>query len=607
MRQGLPALLLALSPSLISVTAYAEALDITNVSKAMSSKEAEIQSVGTQETDIQAAIRKLQAELLQVEQDEKRLENKRLKAKQALERQYARMLDDPELDLASSQKAYQDAWAKLKQNQQQQLDVEHQIQEQQISLSSSKAKSAQLSAELQELEESHFRLRADQLQNELTVQTSQTVSYLHNCAQDATLAQCKAQTTGLALQKAVNQFQSALIKNTTESEIVKQHLQQTALNIHVVSHQPVKTGFVNGGQYQAKIDVAIESRPSLNAACRLLNIDSAYCFDPSEKLEKSSTQKEVRWVTLTVRSNQYDDSVLINGVSYGATPVDIMLPTGAHTVSVKKEGFRSFSREMTLKQDGNLRAVLVENANLPHSGKAFADQIGEPTAAPQMIVVGAGNYYVGKNGSQQIELKRAYSISSTPVTVKQFAAFVNDTGYKTVAEKNKTCSTMENSVDVAVDGNYWRQPGFKQSDQSPVVCLSRDDAHAYTKWLSNKTGYQYRLPTEQEWEIAARAGTSSAYWWGDEFGTGKANTGWAGTKWSNVSSSPVNAFRPNALGLYDMVGNVWEWTNNRYGSAKGGAWSFAPAKASAHESLEVAPESTTNYIGFRVVRMLTKS
>ncbi|CCO45590.1 putative structural maintenance of chromosomes protein fused with sulphatase-modifying factor [Vibrio nigripulchritudo SOn1] len=607
MRQGLPALLLALSPSLIPFSATAESLDIASISEAISSKKAEIQSTVSQQTDIQATIRRLNAELDQAEKEASTLENTRVKAKQALERQYAQMLEDPDLDLSSSQKAYQDAWARLKQNQQNQLDIQHDIQEQRIKLSSTKAEGVKLDAELLGLEDSHYRLRAQRLQGELTRQTSQTVSYVHNCAQDATLAQCKEQSTGLALQKAVNLFQSALIDNTTENDLVKQHVQQATLNIHVVNHQPVRTGFIDGGQFQAKLEVAVESRPSQNAACRLLDIDSAYCFDPSEKQEMSSPQKEVRWVTLTVRSNQYDDRVLINGVSYGTTPVDIMLPTGAHTVSVVKDGFRSFNRDMTLRQDGTLRAVLVEKANVPRSGKAFADQLSANQSAPQMVVVGAGKYFIGKGGEQQVNLAKAYSISATPITVKQFATFVNDTGYKTSAEKNQTCSTMENSVELSVKGNFWRQPGFKQSDMSPVVCLSRKDAQAYTKWLSQKTGYQYRLPTEQEWEIAARAGSSASYWWGNEFGSGKANTGWGGTKWSNTSSSPVNTFRPNALGLYDMVGNVWEWTGSRFGSAKGGAWSFAPAKAAAHETLEVSPNATTNYIGFRIVRLLDKS
>jgi chromosome segregation ATPase len=169
--------LLALSPSLIPFSATAESLDIAIISEAISSKKAEIQSTVSQQTDIQATIRRLNAELDQAEKEASTLENTRVKAKQALERQYAQMLEDPDLDLSSSQKAYQDAWARLKQNQQNQLDIQHDIQEQRIKLSSTKAEGVKLDAELLGLEDSHYRLRAQRLRGELTLQTSQTVSY----------------------------------------------------------------------------------------------------------------------------------------------------------------------------------------------------------------------------------------------------------------------------------------------------------------------------------------------------------------------------------------------------------------------------------------------
>ena len=135
-----------------------------------------------------------------------------------------------------------------------------------------------------------------------------------------------------------------------------------------------------------------------------------------------------------------------------------------------------------------------------------------------------------------------------------------------------------------------------------MVCVSRNDAQAYVNWLSTKTKHTYRLPSEDEWEIAARAGAETNYWWGDSFIPNQANTGWGGTSWSNKSTSPVNAFKPNRLGIYDTVGNIWQWTSDSRGLLKGGAWNFSPDMAAAHQQLSLSSSSAANYVGFRVVR-----
>ena len=103
-------------------------------------------------------------------------------------------------------------------------------------------------------------------------------------------------------------------------------------------------------------------------------------------------------------------------------------------------------------------------------------------------------------------------------------------------------------------------PGDGGRGQRAVVNVSWNDANQYLQWLSEKTGEHYRLPTEAEWEYAARAGTTTNYWWGDDAGNAHANCEGCGSEWDNKRIAPVGRFAPNKWGVYDTAGNVWEWT-----------------------------------------------
>jgi formylglycine-generating enzyme required for sulfatase activity len=105
-------------------------------------------------------------------------------------------------------------------------------------------------------------------------------------------------------------------------------------------------------------------------------------------------------------------------------------------------------------------------------------------------------------------------------------------------------------------------PNENKRGRLAVVNVSWDDAQGYLKWLNGKYNgkYEYRLPTEVEWEYAARAGTTTPYWWGDEVGQNNANCLGCGSEWDNKKVAPVGSFKLNPFGLYDTSGNVWEWT-----------------------------------------------
>ncbi len=138
-------------------------------------------------------------------------------------------------------------------------------------------------------------------------------------------------------------------------------------------------------------------------------------------------------------------------------------------------------------------------------------------------------------------------------------------------------------------GADWQNPGFTQADRDPVVCLNWDDAIAYTRWLNGKVRSQtssdgigpYGLACEaDDREYAARAGTQTAYWWGDTIGSGHTACDGCGSGWDNKQPAPVGSFPPNPFGLYDVLGSKWEWAmdcwNDNYAGAQtdSAAWTI---------------------------------
>lgn len=151
----------------------------------------------------------------------------------------------------------------------------------------------------------------------------------------------------------------------------------------------------------------------------------------------------------------------------------------------------------------------------------------------------------------------AFAIGKYAVTRGQWADFVNATGRQT---PRATCAYA------AAVNPSWRDPGFPQGDDHPVVCVSWNDAKDYVRWMSQKTGKVYRLPTDAEREYAARAGSKTAFPWGPVASHEFANYGLdeccgrkveGRDKW--MATSPVGSFPPNAFGLFDMHGNIFEW------------------------------------------------
>lgn len=192
-----------------------------------------------------------------------------------------------------------------------------------------------------------------------------------------------------------------------------------------------------------------------------------------------------------------------------------------------------------------------------------------------------------------VRITRPFYLERTEVTVGQFRRFIDASGYVPESEADGTGGYGYNAAydpDKSERGDAfegrdkrysWRNPGFVQTDEHPVVNISWNDATALARWLSQKEGHVYRLPTEAEWEYAARAGGHTRYQHGDDpaglpdvANTFDPDAAPRWPKWQAFAAArsdghpftaPVASYAPNAFGLYDMHGNAWEWVADWYG------------------------------------------
>ncbi len=268
---------------------------------------------------------------------------------------------------------------------------------------------------------------------------------------------------------------------------------------------------------------------------------------------------------------------------------------------------------------------------------------------PRMTVLPVGNYMMGSTDATEfwrsqfeeplhrVRIRTPIAISKYEVTRAEYAAFADAT-----RRAAAPCQAWDGEAWVVDPARDWRDPGYPQEDDHPVTCVTWEDAQAYAAWLSSETGQTYRLPSEAEWEYAARALSETSRYWEaeatpldacaaanvyDAVGAHAHRFSWTSEVCRDgaAETAPVGNFRPNQFGLYDVLGNVWEWVEDCWhdsydgapddGSARrdgactervarGGSWHYAPWFVRAAHRLAETPTNATYDLGFRVALSL---
>jgi sulfatase modifying factor 1 len=248
------------------------------------------------------------------------------------------------------------------------------------------------------------------------------------------------------------------------------------------------------------------------------------------------------------------------------------------------------------------------------------------TVEHEWVAVGPGSFRMGDPAAapsddydehaHTVTLTRPFRLSAVPTTVDQFAHFVAETRFVTDAERARRGQGWGPRGIQWKPGVTWRTASDGLPGDTPVVVVSWNDATAYCRWAAGRTGLAVRLPTEAEWEYACRAGATGPY----NAPGGPTELGWFSTN-SAGRPQPVGRLRPNAWGLYDMHGNVWQWCADAFGpypdgpvtnptgpavadprfrSARCASWSDPPSLGTSHNRGRWTPNVGYDHLGFRV-------
>lgn len=381
---------------------------------------------------------------------------------------------------------------------------------------------------------------------------------------------------------------------------------------------PLKDKKVIGGTYALKI-----SKAGYETA------QSEITIQPGEKKDFSFDLVPLKSSegTLILKVTPDNAKVNIIGSETKYSP-GITLPPGKYQIEVSSFGFDSQKIELTLAPGSKTEKVikLVEAANIANSlGMKFVK------INPGTFTMGSPKQIENRGSDEvqhQVKITKTFYLQSSEVTVAQWSEFIKATSYKTDSEKSGNGPWIWIGHKWEQDPSFsWKNPAFKQEGEHPVVCVSWNDVNKFISWINSKGEGTYRLPTEAEWEYAARAGGTESFSSGACLRPDQANYDstalWNGCPTGKPVKATVKAgsFSANAWGLYGMHGNVLEWCSDYYGEyiisgeavdpkgvktgtnrvARGGAWDSYIYQCRSAKRFNFLPEESYNNLGFRLV------
>ena len=327
------------------------------------------------------------------------------------------------------------------------------------------------------------------------------------------------------------------------------------------------------------------------------------------KLVSEAASRYQSWVGLNLSNDQLDKATSYLGSS------EQLIKSFSLSELESKQRELSFALELAVSKKAKEEAEAQKKAaaekaalEVEKAKQAANSKVYKLPNKLTLLPIPAGEFMMGSDSeadnekpAHKVTFAKPFWMSKTEITFDQYDAYAKAAG------KN-----LPNDRD-------WGR-GLR-----PVIYVSWNDAQGYVKWLSsnNNQGLQCRLPSEAEWEYAARAGSTTQYSWGDSIGKNKANCRECGSQWDFEKTAPVGAFAENAWGLHDMHGNVWEWVQDPWhanyqgapdngevwekdGDAsrrvlRGGSWAFSPYLLRSAFRSRLTPGSRSYFTGFRVV------
>jgi len=399
----------------------------------------------------------------------------------------------------------------------------------------------------------------------------------------------------------------------------------------------IADGYITASELAVYLDNSLRERPGYSRRLQYGAIDIPELARGDFVFQRAGSK--TAFATLTIKTEPGDARISIKN-SKAPFVQGMELKPGKYHLEIIAKGYQRHASWIMLTADEH-KTIEVQ---LKKAGAVITNSAGM-----KFVFIDPGTFSMGSAagdaGAQQDETKhnvtltRGYYLQTAETTIAQFRQFVMAAGYKTEAENSGGCwiSTGSGGWKRKKESN-WKNtdikatPSFQQTDKLPVTCVSWNDAQAFIQWLSKKEKKTYRLPTEAEWEYACRAGSAAPFAFGKCLSSDQANYGGVDGLFSICKTGyALNRKKPipaanliaNAWGLYDMHGNVAEWSNDWYGPyasraatdpqgpssgtdrvLRGCHWLNTATECRSAKRSSFPPNYATDVVGFRVVLQL---